>query len=320
MVNQECKPQYPREIILEVTNFCNLRCRHCHFHGAGVHSKRRLGFMKREIWERVLDEISSWDIPVTLMTHGAGEPLLYPDLLELLREAKKIPNINLGFMTNAMLLNKEWASNLVALQVDWIAFSVDGVIPKTHDFFRVGANLKVIEENVRRLVAEKKLKSSERPYIRFNMVGYPEILDQSEDYVRKWLPCASSITISKFRPIGSKMLWDGNAPFPFRPCPLLYRQMTIAFDGSVGLCCEDIHLDVPVGSVRESSMEEIFNNSPVLLSYRRAHERGKIDDLMLCQGCHVWGGDIRLESSELVLSGMPVRKTRTPAFELFERM
>ena len=256
--------------------------------------------------------------PVTLMTHGAGEPLLYPDLSMLLQKATKIPHLVVGFMTNGMLLDKDWVARLIDFQVDWIALSIDGVVPRTHDFFRVGADLKKIEENVMRLIEEKDRQGSDRPFLHFNMVGYPEILNQSLDYVMKWIPYAQDVTISKFRPVGSRKLWSEAAPVAFRPCPLLHRQMVISFDGKGGLCCEDIHLNVVLGDANHDSLLDIFTISPTYREYRRAHREGSIDNLPLCRDCHVWGGDIPLRNEEIELSGVLTKKTCTPAFEFYQ--
>jgi len=312
--------QHPKEVILEVTNRCNLKCRHCHFHGLHASQRRPIGHMKRELWEKVLEELGSWQVPVTLFTHGAGEPLLYPALYDLLIRAKQFPNLSVGFMTNAMLLDREWVLKLVDLQLDFLALSIDGVVPETHDYFRVNANLRTIERNISVLIDEKIHRKSVRPYLSFNMVAYPKIIDQTDDYVRKWLPPANTVAIATFRPVGSRKLWGRETRFPFRPCPLLYDQMVISYDGQVGLCCEDIHMDVPLGSIHETSLKAIYNNSPRLIRYRRAHENNDIEKLPLCSNCNVWGGNIVLKRQKITLSDMLVEKTWTPAFQIYRKL
>jgi radical SAM protein with 4Fe4S-binding SPASM domain len=275
--------------------------------------------MERRIWEKVIEEIGDWPVSVTLMAHGAGEPLLYKELYDLLMKAKQKSNIYLGFMCNGMLLDEKWAETLVKLKIDWLAFSIDGTVAKTHDHFRVNANLDQIEANIGRLIEIKKNARSRVPVLSFNMVGYSEILNQAEDYVRKWLPHASSVTVSRFRPIGSKKLWEGEPVVEFRPCPLLWSQMVIGYDGRVGLCCEDIHLDVDLGNVYDRSLQDIFNESNGLAAHRKSHEKKEIEGLDLCSECHVWGGDIPIEHHEFLLDNMRVEKRITPAFTAFHK-
>ena len=308
---------YPREIILEVTNRCNLACRFCHFHGEEAVRRRPLGFMDKKIWIRVLDELSRWQRPCSLLTHGAGEPLLYPELEELLTRAAAIPHLRTGFMTNGMLLNREMAEKLVALQVDSIAFSIDGVAPETHDYFRRNADLRLIEENVKTLIREKEKAGSVLPVLCFNMVGYPEILDQADDYVARWLPHADHVMVSTFRPVGSRKLWPLPDAPSFIPCPLLYSQMVISVTGEVGLCCEDINLDVPLGSVMDTDLLSLFNESETLIHYRKAHEIGEIGSLNLCADCHVWGSAVALKERKLNMGGLQVHETVSPAGKLY---
>ncbi len=311
---------YPAEIIVEVTNECNLRCRHCHFHGEGAKKQRPKGTMDARIWEKLLDEIAAWPVPVTLLTHSAGEPLLYRKLWTLLQKAGTLAHVSTGFMTNGMLLDADRVKKIMDLQVRWLALSIDGIRQDTHDFYRVNAHLPTIESHVEALIEKKYRDNNPYPQLHFNMVGYQDVLDQALDYVRRWLPHAASVMISRFRPVGSRRLWGDIAPVVFQPCPMLDHQMVIGFDGRVGLCCEDIQLDVPLGNVLDNTLLEIYNESPVLLAYRRQHADGTIDKLRLCGDCHVWGGGVPLTQKQYILAGMAIVETVTPAFRKFEKV
>jgi MoaA/NifB/PqqE/SkfB family radical SAM enzyme len=311
---------FPKELILEVTNFCNLRCRHCHFHARKELRRRDLGFMEPDIWKRVLEELQDLSSPVTLMTHGAGEPLLHKHIFEILEVAKKNPMLSVGFMCNGMLLDKKSVDRLIDLQIDFIAFSVDGVNPHTHDHFRINANLSQIEANINYLVEKKASLKSSVPVLHFNMVEYPEILDQSMDYVRKWLPVSGAVNIATFRPIGSRKLWNGDHGPDFKPCPLLWNQMVVAHDGNVGLCCEDINIDVNLGNVSRMSLNEIFNQSPKLNYIRKKHMEGILKGLDLCCACHSWSGDMILKEEEIIIDKMRIKKRTTPAFTTYTRV
>lgn len=307
-------PDWPEEVIVEVTNHCNLRCRHCHFHGQTAPRRRPLGHMDPSVWRRVLDDMARWRKPVTLLTHGAGEPLLYPHLTELLAAAKRLSHVRVGFMTNGMLLDAAWAERLLNLQVDFLALSIDGVDPSTHDAVRRNAQLQQIERNVRNLITRKAQRRSASPVLYFNMVMYPHIADQGPAYAARWISAADAVTLSAFRPVGQKTLWAPREAPPFKPCPLLWRQCVVAWDGRVALCCEDIHLDVPVGSVRDAPLLDVFRQSPVLAHHRRLHLEKTLDGLPLCRDCHVWGGDTVLEETRENLEGFSVVVTRTPAY------
>lgn len=309
----------PVEIILEVTNYCNLRCRYCHIHGKGAGFGRPKGYMAPELWKDILRELSQWTEPVHLVTHGAGEPLLYPHLKELLLEAKKLPHLTVGFMTNGMLLSPEMSRFLVENQIDWLAFSIDGVRSETHDSVRLGASLQLIEQNVEYLAAYKAKCGVTKPHLKFNMVLYPHIKDQKDAFLKRWLPYAHCIFFSRFRPVGSKKLWDQmSPPVAFKPCHLLFTQAAVSWQGRLALCCEDIETEISPGDISNQSLSRIFESSPVLKLYREKHRSGDTGTLKLCKDCHVWAAPICLEERTYIENGHSIHYRKTPAAETYE--
>ena len=70
---------------------------------------------------RLLDEIATWEPIVSLF---GGEPLLYPDILPLVREIKK-RGLTCTIITNGGRL-EAYARELVEAGIDSIAISIDG--------------------------------------------------------------------------------------------------------------------------------------------------------------------------------------------------
>ncbi|MEF9426654.1 MAG: radical SAM protein, partial [Candidatus Mariimomonas ferrooxydans] len=139
---------FPQSILLEPTNACNLRCRMCPIYGEGVKKSREVGFIKREVWTKALDEIGSWPVDVNLDIHGAGEPFLHPNFFDIISYAKSMNNIKVGFFCNATLLNQEKARAIIELGVDWVCFSIDGSEKEVFEHYRKGAVLEAVEENI----------------------------------------------------------------------------------------------------------------------------------------------------------------------------
>ncbi|KPA10801.1 radical SAM protein [Candidatus Magnetomorum sp. HK-1] len=200
-----------------------------------------------------------------------------------------------------------------------LALSIDGVVPLTHDHFRKRADLKLIEKNVMGLINAKEAAKSELPSLVFNMVGYPDILYQTDEYVDKWLSFSNSIMISKFRPIGSRYLWDLSHSYPFQTCPHLYNQAVISITGDVVLCCEDIHMDVPLGNIKQNSLLDIYRSSRLMKHYRTTHELGDISKLKLCRDCHIWGADILLQENTEFIKGVQVNVQKYPSGSIYRK-
>ena len=286
----------PTQVILEVTTACNLRCRGCAIHGPQKCVTRPLGTMKEVIWRRAIEEIGSWGQDVNLTTHGGGEPLLHPDLKHILRFATRFPNIKPGFLTNGMLLDRSWSEFLVSSGLDWVAFSVDGISPATHRLVRERSDLGVIERNICNLMELRARSPENRPRIMLNMVAYDELLDQKEAFIERWISRVDAVMISHFRNPPDSKRWP-DVPSRRRPCFLLWSQMVIAWDGRLGLCCEDFDIDVELGRVGTGSLIDAWNG-PVISGIRDAHMKGRADSIPLCSICDTWADGTAAEEMD----------------------
>ena len=86
-----------KKVYIEITNICNLSCTFC------PKTQRSPKFMKSEDFERILDEVKPYTDHVYL--HLKGEPLLHPDLPELLDLCGQ-RSLNANITTNGTLLCK----------------------------------------------------------------------------------------------------------------------------------------------------------------------------------------------------------------------
>ncbi|MEW6714125.1 MAG: radical SAM protein [Nitrospirota bacterium] len=269
-------PEFPGSVILEPTNACNLRCRMCPAYGEGVKRKRDAGFIKKEIWKSVIDEIGSWPESINLDIHGAGEPLLHPEFFEIVSYAKKKKNLTVGFLCNATLLDQEKAKSVIELGVDWICFSVDAAEKEVFEYYRKGAALDTVEENIRFL---SSVRREAKPYISLNMVHHEEA--DLEAFIDKWSGVVDSLTISAKRPVDRE---DNVRLKLLKPCPMLYSQIVIGWPGKTGLCCEDFWGDYITGELPSQSLYDIWHGK-AFKKARSLHEAGRQERLNLCRTC-----------------------------------
>jgi radical SAM protein with 4Fe4S-binding SPASM domain len=93
-------------LFVEITNACNFKCTWCPDEIMG----RRRGFMKKEKVFRILDEIAakrSWLGPLfPVKLHQMGEPMLHPDLVEIVEHAEA-RGVNVELNTNCGLITPE---------------------------------------------------------------------------------------------------------------------------------------------------------------------------------------------------------------------
>jgi radical SAM protein with 4Fe4S-binding SPASM domain len=166
VLDRDTVPPLPSAIQVEVTSACNLRCAMCLVRYRPPVNKLA-GAMPLQTFESLLEQLPQLS-QVTLQ--GLGEPLLAPDLLPMIRAAKR-RGIRVGFNSNATLLSRARAAELVAAGLDWLHVSVDGADAETFEQIRDGARLDTVLDNLAGLVAEKRAAGTELPWIRVVFVA-----------------------------------------------------------------------------------------------------------------------------------------------------
>lgn len=113
-------------VLLAITENCNSNCKHCRV--IKYHSEVDLD-KARQIINKISKETKIVNIT-------GGEPLLYPQIFQLIRYIKEKTPLKASLSTNGYLLDKKTATTLKKLSLDGINISLDSIQAKKHDSFR----------------------------------------------------------------------------------------------------------------------------------------------------------------------------------------
>lgn len=299
---------FPKTVILETTNLCNLKCKMCHVWGENVMKKRQTGFISESVWRRAIDELATWDTNVNVALHGAGEALLHKEFLAILAYATSQENLTVGFLSNGALLTKELADAVMSTRIAWIGFSVDGSDPEKYRKYR-GTDLKHVESAIEHLAS---LRKGDKPSLFVNMVALPDL--DVDTYIQRWIDIVDEVRISKYRPIGHRDFLTEKIERV--PCHLLDEMLVIAWDGQAVLCCEDIWADVPLGCFPGQSLSDLWH-SPRFNAVRQAHAEGNFDSIGICSRCDAWSN---IFSSVELREAENLKLTKCPAQTTYQRI
>ena len=121
----------PRNVDIEITSRCNLRCRYCYFFdnpAVGYHD------LPTDEWLKFFDELGR--CVVMSVTLQGGEPFIRKDLPELLKGIVQ-NRMRFSILSNGTLINDEIATFIANTgRCDSVQVSVDGSCPETHDVCR----------------------------------------------------------------------------------------------------------------------------------------------------------------------------------------
>ena len=108
---------------------CNLRCMHCYSHSRNQNYEGELTTAEGKM---LLRDLEAFGVPVVLFS--GGEPLMRPDILELVGTAREL-GMRAVLSTNGTLINQELAEELKRLDLSYVGISLDG-LEEVHDRFR----------------------------------------------------------------------------------------------------------------------------------------------------------------------------------------
>jgi MoaA/NifB/PqqE/SkfB family radical SAM enzyme len=161
------------KVIVEPTSACNLSCRTCVRHSWD----EPIGSMPLSVYKLLISGLR--DVPTlrTVAFWGIGEPLVHPDIVEMVRLAHDI-GVQTELITNALLLDEEMAEGLVLAGLDRIVVSVDGVTAEAQADIRSGASLSVVRRNVVGLHRVRERLERENPEVGLEFVLMKRNLDE----------------------------------------------------------------------------------------------------------------------------------------------
>lgn len=162
-------------VVWNMTNRCNLRCKHCYIEAEDRSYREELS---TEEARRFIEDLAEMKAPVLLFS--GGEPLLRPDIFELGKMAADL-GLRPVISSNGTLINDEVARRIKDAGFQYVGISIDGA-PATHDEFRNqdGAFARAIEG------IKACLRNGVKTGVRFtvnkyNQADLPDIFDIIEE-------------------------------------------------------------------------------------------------------------------------------------------
>lgn len=120
-----------QHLFFELTDQCNLHCRHCGSSCTAAGSK----YLSVEVIEKTLKSVASHYSSHTILVNlTGGEPMLHPNFFDIISMAHR-KGFGVGMTSNGTLIKTISAKKLAESGLDTIAISLDG-IGDVHEKFR----------------------------------------------------------------------------------------------------------------------------------------------------------------------------------------
>jgi MoaA/NifB/PqqE/SkfB family radical SAM enzyme len=111
---------YPVDINFELTTACNLKCKYCPRHELVRNGIRSVGNMDYDLMSKIIRDLSKIsDRKFSISPVGLGEPLLYPEIYDVLRLLRnRFQKAHIHINTNALLLDKDFSKELIETRLE----------------------------------------------------------------------------------------------------------------------------------------------------------------------------------------------------------
>ena len=244
-------------VYIEITNRCNLACDFCHG------TKRPLGTMPPEDFRRIAEKLRGETSYLYL--HVLGEPLLHPQLKELLAIAGEL-GFRVCLVTNGTLLHKRREELLAAKSLHKVSVSL-------HSFEGNGGAgdlpaylqqvwdvcLPLSERGV--LCALRLWNEGTAPRLNGAVEAFlSQRIGRDVESLPRDARGNRTLRPNLFLERAERFGWpDLNAPESGANfCHGFTRQLAVLWDGTVTPCCLDSEGDIPLGNLLSQPLEEIL--------------------------------------------------------------
>ncbi len=171
-------------LIYEITHQCNCKCMYCYnvWQDDTAYPKKELSFLEiQKLFDNLLSEISPEKIVLT-----GGEPLLHPDIIEIVCYLKN-KNIKVGIASNGTLLTEDKIKRLIDSGISFFGVSLDTLDPKKYELI-TGVDLLQHAKKAIMLIKKNKINLSiSFMMMKININDLEEIIDLcfafSVDYI-----------------------------------------------------------------------------------------------------------------------------------------
>lgn len=278
---------YPRTINIETTNYCNEKCWFC----PRAEATRGFGLVSMDLVKKVVDESVPYG-PVTYYLHKDGEPLMHPQILEIMRYIKSAnPSNQIMLTTNGSLLKEKISKGLIEVGVDAVRIGIRAATPETYCKIHKRDHFNLIIENTMRLLDLKDRLGSKNPEVAMQIVVCEDTKDEIDLFVETWEKKRVAMEIKEFMSWGGwtsdGTLHNGSLSDKRPPCIDPFHNIVINWDGKVSLCSLDWNNAVPFGDLTKQSIKEVWHDKPVR-NVRKAHQFGIYTCNSLCANCDEW--------------------------------
>jgi radical SAM protein with 4Fe4S-binding SPASM domain len=275
----------PTNMLVEVTNACNLSCVFC----AHSKMKRNVGMMDLDLFQDIAKQAFDGGTR-EIGFYLCGEPLINKRLSEYVQLAKKIGFEYIYMDTNGVLATLDTMKPVLAAGINSIKFSINAGTKESYEKIHGRDAFDVVISNLKDLSAYIKTeKKNVGLFVSF--VICKDTQQEVNQFCDRIKDCVDEInTHLAFNQGGHMyemndgiMVKPGETPVQ-APCKMIFNRLHVTWEGLLTACCADFDNELVVANLRETPLQEAWN-SEKMIHLRRMHLSNRIPTDVMCYNC-----------------------------------
>ena len=191
-----------------------------------------------------------------------GEPMMNPQLFEMIELSARDGHIFTSLSTNLTLMRERLLGPLFESRLDWISVSLDGFEQRTYEKYRVNGRVQDILDGLAMIMAWRKRNRVSYPYVQVNMINFFHISERERNDLERFC-AAHEVDEFRVRPeqFGKMGRYDPTiVRRPLARCYWPWISMSINCDGSVYACPVAFEQRTSYGNLATGNLLEIWNS------------------------------------------------------------
>jgi MoaA/NifB/PqqE/SkfB family radical SAM enzyme len=287
--------EFPSQIIVDVTEVCNLACSHCP-HSEFKKSKYYGAFcLEAELNAKLVDEVKKYGQGCTqyIRYTSNGEPLLHPQIYEMMEYAVRYSGVFVTLTTNGTIMNEIAMKKLLDLGIHMIDISIDAFSEETYSKIRVNGDLSITRKNVLDLI-EWVHKSKAKTKVVVSFVEQPCNKHETNVFESFWKEKGADYVVVRrlhsaagsINNIASGMHSTEEKEKRY-PCLYPWERITLNAEGYLSFCPTDWERGATLADYRTTSIKEVWHGK-FYEQLRQAHLTNNYSEHSFCGQCPDW--------------------------------
>jgi hypothetical protein len=230
--------------------------------------------MSLDSFKRVIDEGRQYGLRA-INLGATAEPLIHPDVVEMVRYARANGVFDIRMITNGLLLKEKMIRRLYDAGLTYLGISIDSMNPETYRRVRRNELHRVVDSALLAVKIRGEM-GLQFPRIRVSFVDSPEAHDEFPAFLAFWKDKVDWVELQDFDDFAAP-----TSNFHFT-CAEPYRRLMVWASGIVG-CIAWTSERYPYGHLGQQTIKECWD-SPALVALRETFATKSYN--AMCLGCY----------------------------------